>query len=143
MPQTDADERVKSNPLNDLFCSPEFMKKIFETRSTLELDKLFASFATPGLERLLFVVAQVLQERLHQEEELLRQRQAMIVEALKPFSSKPSVSLKGIKIAPKYQLDEQHVWSGRGKTPRWLAEFEKKGGKRATLLVTAKQGSQE
>ena len=43
---------------------------------------------------------------------------------------------KGVKVAPKY-VDKAtgNSWSGRGITPRWLSEYEAKGGSREDLAV--------
>jgi len=42
---------------------------------------------------------------------------------------KPSGSLKGRKVAPKYRNphNPEQTWSGRGMKPRWLAELLEQG----------------
>ena len=44
---------------------------------------------------------------------------------------------KGKKVPPKYRnkSDPELTWTGRGRTPLWVVEFEKKGGKRDALLI--------
>lgn len=37
-------------------------------------------------------------------------------------------------VAPKYKLNEK-TWTGRGRPPVWLVEFEANGGKRETLEI--------
>jgi len=39
------------------------------------------------------------------------------------------------KVAIKYRGDKGNTWTGRGKTPRWLADAEKNGAKRESFLV--------
>ncbi len=39
------------------------------------------------------------------------------------------------QVQVKYRDKAGNTWTGRGKAPRWLAEFEAKGGKRETLAV--------
>lgn len=39
------------------------------------------------------------------------------------------------KVAVKYRDDKGNTWTGRGKTPRWLADAEKAGTKRESFLV--------
>lgn len=38
-------------------------------------------------------------------------------------------------VAIKYRDEKGNTWTGRGKTPRWLAEAEKAGAKRETFLI--------
>lgn len=38
-------------------------------------------------------------------------------------------------VAIKYRDENGNTWTGRGKTPRWLAEAEKAGAKRETFLI--------
>lgn len=49
-------------------------------------------------------------------------------------------ALKGAKIAPKYRSksDKSVTWTGRGRTPLWVQEYEKSGGKRDDLLIKKK-----
>ena len=44
--------------------------------------------------------------------------------------SKKSSSRRTGKVAPKYRHPEEPdvTWSGRGRQPKWVAEFEKKNG---------------
>jgi DNA-binding protein H-NS len=42
---------------------------------------------------------------------------------------------RGGKVAIKYRDDKGNTWSGRGKTPRWLAEAEKAGARRDHFLI--------
>ena len=44
---------------------------------------------------------------------------------------------KGSKIAPKYRdpADAANTWTGRGKQPRWLAEYTKGGRKVEDFLI--------
>jgi DNA-binding protein H-NS len=39
------------------------------------------------------------------------------------------------KVAIKYRDDKGNTWTGRGKTPRWLAEAEKAGKQRDTFKI--------
>ncbi|MBM4231255.1 MAG: H-NS histone family protein [Gammaproteobacteria bacterium] len=39
------------------------------------------------------------------------------------------------KVAIKYRDGQGNTWSGRGKTPRWLAAAEKAGSKRDQFLI--------
>lgn len=39
------------------------------------------------------------------------------------------------KVAIKYRDDKGNTWTGRGKTPRWLAAAEKAGAKRDQFLI--------
>ena len=44
------------------------------------------------------------------------------------------------KVEPKYRLIESYTgktleWSGRGRTPTWVSEYESRGGKREDLLI--------
>ena len=52
-------------------------------------------------------------------------------------SRKPRAD-KGIKLPPKYQNpdDENKTWSGKGRAPQWLLNYEsKRGKKRDDLLI--------
>jgi len=42
---------------------------------------------------------------------------------------------RGAKVAIKYRDDKGNTWTGRGKTPRWLAVAEKGGAKRDQFLI--------
>jgi DNA-binding protein H-NS len=44
-------------------------------------------------------------------------------------------SLKGRKVAPKYQGPGGELWAGRGATPRWMAEAVKGGAKKEDFLI--------
>ena len=39
------------------------------------------------------------------------------------------------KVAVKYRDEKGNTWTGRGKTPRWLAEAEKSGKSRETFKI--------
>jgi len=39
------------------------------------------------------------------------------------------------KVAIKYRDGHGNTWTGRGKTPRWMADAEKAGAKRETFLI--------
>jgi DNA-binding protein H-NS len=39
------------------------------------------------------------------------------------------------KVQLKYRDNAGNTWTGRGKAPRWLVDFEAQGGKRETLAV--------
>jgi DNA-binding protein H-NS len=39
------------------------------------------------------------------------------------------------KVAIKYRDDKGNTWTGRGKTPRWLAEAEKAGNSREIFRI--------
>lgn len=41
----------------------------------------------------------------------------------------------GSKVAIKYRDDKGNTWTGRGKTPRWLADAEKTGASREQFLI--------
>ncbi len=54
----------------------------------------------------------------------------------------PSVEkrVKGVKkssqkVAVKYRDENGNTWTGRGKTPRWMADAEKAGNKREKYLI--------
>lgn len=40
------------------------------------------------------------------------------------------------KVAAKYRDDKGNLWTGRGKTPRWLVEAEKAGRNRESFRIT-------
>jgi DNA-binding protein H-NS len=42
---------------------------------------------------------------------------------------------RGGKVTIKYRDDKGNTWTGRGKTPRWLADAEKGGAKRDQFLI--------
>jgi DNA-binding protein H-NS len=44
-------------------------------------------------------------------------------------------SLKGMKVAPKYQDSSGNTWAGRGAIPRWLKAAIKEGGKLEDFLI--------
>ena len=45
-------------------------------------------------------------------------------------------STKGKKVAPKYRDPATgETWSGRGKAPKWLAAYLKKGRKKESYLI--------
>lgn len=50
-------------------------------------------------------------------------------------TAKKEHPLKGRKAAPKYRGPNGETWTGRGLPPRWLAELENKGKKRASFLI--------
>ena len=39
------------------------------------------------------------------------------------------------KVAVKYRDENGNTWTGRGKTPRWMADAEKAGSKREKYLI--------
>ena len=39
------------------------------------------------------------------------------------------------KVAVKYRDENGNTWTGRGKTPRWMVDAEKAGGKREKYLI--------
>lgn len=41
----------------------------------------------------------------------------------------------GSKVAIKYRDEQGNTWTGRGKTPRWLADAEKAGANREQFLI--------
>ena len=52
----------------------------------------------------------------------------------------PEKRFKGVKkpaqkIAVKYRDENGNTWTGRGKTPRWMADAEKAGSKREKYLI--------
>lgn len=49
-------------------------------------------------------------------------------------------ALKGAKVPPKYRskTDKSLTWTGRGRTPVWVQEYENAGGKRDDLLIKRK-----
>ncbi len=55
-------------------------------------------------------------------------------------STKKKSALKGAKVAPKYRskTDKSLTWTGRGRTPLWVQDYEKKGGNRDDLLIKKK-----
>lgn len=42
---------------------------------------------------------------------------------------------KGRTVAPKYRAASGETWTGRGKPPRWITEYEKSGKSRTDLLI--------
>jgi DNA-binding protein H-NS len=44
---------------------------------------------------------------------------------------------KGVKAPPMYKnpKDPEQTWSGKGRTPDWIKDYEKKGGKRDKLKI--------
>ena len=99
----------------------------------LNINKL----STKEIEELLSKLAKEVQKRLRREEKELSARKDHINKVLsKTLKGRTRIDpRKDIPIPVKYRLDGQHVWSGRGRDPRWLVEYEAKGGKRADLLV--------
>jgi DNA-binding protein H-NS len=53
----------------------------------------------------------------------------------KPGKAAKKGPKRGGKVAIKYRDDKGNTWTGRGKTPRWLAEAEKAGAKRDQFLI--------
>jgi DNA-binding protein H-NS len=53
----------------------------------------------------------------------------------KPGNAAKKGPKRGGKVAIKYRDDQGNTWTGRGKTPRWLAEAEKAGAKRDQFLI--------
>lgn len=53
----------------------------------------------------------------------------------KPRTAGKKGPKRGGKVAIKYRDDKGNTWSGRGKTPRWLAEAEKAGARRDHFLI--------
>ena len=54
-------------------------------------------------------------------------------------TAKPKRKSAKRKVAPKYKDPQSGAtWSGRGLTPRWLAEREKAGAKREEFLIKRK-----
>lgn len=54
----------------------------------------------------------------------------------KPGGAAPTKPRKaGSKVAIKYRDDKGNTWTGRGKTPRWLADAEKAGASREQFLI--------
>jgi DNA-binding protein H-NS len=49
-------------------------------------------------------------------------------------AAKPSRKA-GSKVAIKYRDEKGNTWTGRGKTPRWLADAEKTGANREQFLI--------
>jgi DNA-binding protein H-NS len=49
--------------------------------------------------------------------------------------------LAGKRVPIKYADDKGNRWSGRGRTPRWLAAAEKAGKKRTAFLVKSKESA--
>jgi DNA-binding protein H-NS len=47
----------------------------------------------------------------------------------------PRISLKGVKVAPKYRGPNGETWAGRGAMPRWLAALKKEGHKPEEFLI--------
>ncbi len=43
--------------------------------------------------------------------------------------------LKGKKAPPKYRGPNGETWAGRGLTPKWMTDLEKKGKKRESFLI--------
>lgn len=39
-----------------------------------------------------------------------------------------------LPVAPKYKLNDK-TWSGRGRPPVWLVEYERQGGSRKDILI--------
>jgi DNA-binding protein H-NS len=50
-------------------------------------------------------------------------------------------SLKGIKVAPKYQDSSGNTWAGRGATPRWLKAAMKEGKKLEDFAIEKTVGA--
>src|SRR5690348_7031637 len=59
--------------------------------------------------------------------------------ALSKKQKKRVSKLSGKRVPVKYADEKGNRWSGRGRTPRWLAAAEKAGRKRSTFLVKAKE----
>ena len=54
-------------------------------------------------------------------------------------AAKPNKKRAKRKVAPKYKDPQSSAtWSGRGLTPKWLAEKEKAGAKREEFLIKRK-----
>ena len=68
----------------------------------------------------------------------LMKKLGVSVDDLADFSAEKRV--KGVKkpsqkVAVKYRDENGNTWTGRGKTPRWMADTEKAGNKRERFLV--------
>jgi len=53
----------------------------------------------------------------------------------KKTKGKGKPKLAGKKVAIKYRDDKGNTWTGRGKTPRWMADAEKAGKNREQFKV--------
>lgn len=53
----------------------------------------------------------------------------------KKTKGKGKPKLAGKKVAIKYRDDKGNTWTGRGKTPRWIADAEKAGKSREQFKV--------
>ena len=56
-------------------------------------------------------------------------------------SRKPRAD-KGVKLPPKYQNpdDESKTWSGKGRAPQWILDYERKRGKKRDDLLIEQVG---
>src|SRR5215207_6043545 len=45
------------------------------------------------------------------------------------------MSVKGVKVAPKYRGPNGETWAGRGAMPKWLAALKKEGHKHEEFLI--------
>ncbi len=57
-------------------------------------------------------------------------------------SSKPTdvEAKERVPVVPRFKLNDK-TWSGRGRPPAWLVEFERNGGKRSALEINLSEKS--
>jgi DNA-binding protein H-NS len=66
------------------------------------------------------------------------QKHGITVADLRDEKSAPRAAKKttsGSKVAAKFRSPTGETWSGRGRTPKWLAEAESTGAKRESFAV--------
>jgi len=68
-----------------------------------------------------------------------RKEVGAVIADIRQKTAKPKRKSAKRKVAPKYKDPQSGAtWSGRGLTPRWLAEKEKAGAKREEFLIKRK-----
>ena len=68
-------------------------------------------------------------------EDLTGNADSTVAIASKRGRPRKAAPIKLKKVAVKYRDDQGNTWTGRGKTPRWLADAEKAGASREQFLI--------
>ncbi|MFO8155648.1 MAG: H-NS family nucleoid-associated regulatory protein [Pseudomonadota bacterium] len=88
-------------------------------------------------------------ERKRREKDKIKDAQKELRQVAEKYGMTPEEVLTGAsgprkgaraKVAPKYRHpdDESKTWTGRGRVPKWVQEWEQNGGNRDDLLIEKK-----
>ena len=74
---------------------------------------------------------------VRQVKALMKKLGVSVTDLEKPSAEKRVKGVKKLsqKVAVKYRDENGNTWTGRGKTPRWMADAEKAGNKREKYLI--------